>query len=399
MRGAVEGMRRREENDRNHKRRVGIYRTIWMAILFVSLLYGLFKYFQREFKDTPDFQLNWATELLGVVASTGVTLFFLDKLNERRDQNNLKQRLKGEAGSRSHDIAISAVEWMEREGWLRGKDGLLKGADLREARLSDARMVEANLQGTNLEKAWLCKARLNGANLRDARMMHTKMHNVNLIGAELPNADCHNAELPDARLGGACLEDADLSFACLEGASLRNICCKGADFRNANLRRAFLGGADFYGADLSSAKSLCEAEHHKEANWEKAKLRYIDLKGVNFREANMKGADLECANLECVDFSGTDLGGANLKGARLKGAIFRRLDGFRHAHSGNTPRRLEDMPDDQIARKTNLLGATLPDGKVFTEEMDFSYLYRFTSTNHDAFEPMLAALDGYCNRQ
>ena len=47
-----------------------------------------------------------------VLVGAGVTILFIDRLNDFRDQDNLKRRLIREAGSRSHDIAISAVEWM-----------------------------------------------------------------------------------------------------------------------------------------------------------------------------------------------------------------------------------------------------------------------------------------------
>ncbi len=73
-----------------------------------------------------------------ILLGAGVTIFFIDRLNTHRAEESLKHRLIREAGSRSLDVAISAVEWMDREGWLTGEDGLLKGADLREARLQEA---------------------------------------------------------------------------------------------------------------------------------------------------------------------------------------------------------------------------------------------------------------------
>lgn len=227
-------MIRREENERDRQERVGRYKTVWLAVVFLAGLYGAYRYIEvRHAQGLDDFNLNLSTEIFGVVASTGVTLLILDKLNERRDLNNLRRRLTGEAGSRSHDIAISAVEWMQREGWLRGEDGLLKGAKLPGARLQEARLEWTNLEGANLEKAELQKSRLIGANLKDASLKFAKLHNAKLNQAEMQSAKCHDAEMSDARLGSACLEDADLSYACLKGASLQGTCLKGADLRRA----------------------------------------------------------------------------------------------------------------------------------------------------------------------
>ena len=64
-----------------------------------------------------------------VLVGAGVTIFFIDRLNAHRERESLKRRLIREAGSRSQDIAISAVEWMDREGWLRGEDGSFEGGE------------------------------------------------------------------------------------------------------------------------------------------------------------------------------------------------------------------------------------------------------------------------------
>ena len=149
----MEGMSRREERERKHEQCLGRYKAAWMIVLFLLCLTGAYKYFEAQHKNEPDdFKLNLSTEILGVIASTGVTLFFLDKLNQRRDRENLKRRLIGEARSRSHDIAISAVEWMDREGWLRGEDGLLKGAEFAGGTAVGQReWTERTYKVTNLE--------------------------------------------------------------------------------------------------------------------------------------------------------------------------------------------------------------------------------------------------------
>ena len=160
-------MSRREESERDRQKRVGRYTTFWLAVVFLAFLYGAYRYIEaRHAQGLDDFNLNLSTELFGIVASTGVTLFFLDKLNERRDRNNLKRRLVGEAGSRSNDIAISAVEWMRRERWLFGNEGLLKEGMLANANLRGAPLSGSCLEGTQLHNANLKNAELVGANLK-----------------------------------------------------------------------------------------------------------------------------------------------------------------------------------------------------------------------------------------
>ena len=61
---------------------------------------------------------------------------------------------------------------MDREGWLRGEDGLLKGANLREARLQDARLDGANLEELQVQTCVLIVRQEQGlfmSNLQGAR--------------------------------------------------------------------------------------------------------------------------------------------------------------------------------------------------------------------------------------
>ena len=207
----------------------------------------------------------------------------------------------------------------------------------------------------------------------------------------------HSAFAERADFSRACLKDATLDWLCLRDAILMDACFKGASLHTADLRGASLLGANFDNADLSFAK-LREAEYHNKASWEKVKLVYVDLSGVDFSHANMKGANFECANLEGVDYWGTDLQGANLRGARLKDAKFNVNDGRMYAYAGDTPPAFEDLPDDEISRKTNWVGATLPDGTVFTEDMDYKEILRFTSPHDPRFCATLAGVEAYRNR-
>lgn len=108
----------------------------------------------------------------------------------------------------------------------------LDGADLRNARMTDACLEGAWLEGADLEDAWLTGANLTGANLTGAR----------LAGAWLNCADLRNARLAGACLEGANLRGARLEGARLEGADLEDACLEGADLEGANLYRARLEG-------------------------------------------------------------------------------------------------------------------------------------------------------------
>ena len=69
---------------------------------------------------------------------------------------------------------------------------------------------------------------------------------------------------------------------------------------NADLRGAYLCGADLGGADLRGAD-----------------LRGADLGCADLRNAYLRGADLGCAYLGNADLRGADLGGADLRGADI----------------------------------------------------------------------------------
>jgi uncharacterized protein YjbI with pentapeptide repeats len=138
----------------------------------------------------------------------------------------------------------------------------------------------------------------------------------NLIGAINPIIKLSGADLTTADLSGANLRGADLFRANLSGADLGNV---------------ILNTADLYGANLSGA----------------------NLYGANLIQADLSDADLSDAFLRFANLSDADLRGANLRGAYL---IQANLSGAR------------GWTNKQLAQALSLLGATLPDGTVMTEE-------------------------------
>ena len=162
--------------------------------------------------------------------------------------------------------------------------------DLIVAELWNANLSGANLRGANLSYGELWNANLSGAKLGGAELW-----NANLSGAKLGGANLSDAKLGDAELGGADLSGANLSYADLSGANLY-----GAELWNANLSGADLEGADLSGAELWNAN-----------------LRGAYLSGANLRDAYLRGANLGGANLGGANLSGANLSGADLSGANL----------------------------------------------------------------------------------
>jgi uncharacterized protein YjbI with pentapeptide repeats len=117
----------------------------------------------------------------------------------------------------------------------------LRRTDLRGGNLADinakgliliySHLESANLRGSNLEGAWLNEAHLDGAYL----------DMVNLNKALLPKASLKGAWLQRTSFVGALLSEADFTEAYLGDA----------DLTNANYI-----GANFEGADISSAKGI-----------------------------------------------------------------------------------------------------------------------------------------------
>jgi Pentapeptide repeats (8 copies) len=122
--------------------------------------------------------------------------------------------------------------------------------------------------------------------------------------------------------------------------------------RRADLRDASLSGVNLSGADLS------------DADLSGANLRFTLLQGIVLSGANLSGADLRFA----LFLSHADLIGANLSGADLRSADLRGAD-LRSAYLERADlTSAENWTNQQLAQAGSLVGATMPDGTVMTEE-------------------------------
>lgn len=343
--------------------------------------------------DTEAYRMNLFTEGMGIVA----TVFLINRWYAHRERTNLQSRLIREAGSRSHDIAISAVEWMDREGWLRGEDGLLKGANLREARLQDARMDRANLEGANLDAADLRGANLQGAILRSANLFRvdlrcwSKLREADLSGAKLSLANLEQVDLQMANLDGA-----NLSSANLKGADLVNATLKDAMMLETNLEASNLSKADLEGANLMHA-NLKMARWLRHAILRRANLSFVDLEDVDLGEMDLSGATLQCVDLRNTKLFGTNLHNADLRGAYLEGA-FLSLEERRYESFSKLSNDRDWTREEIVSPGTILAGATLPDGKAFTEDMDYEDIAPYVDSKHKEFEATLKRIDTHPGR-
>ncbi len=213
----------------------------------VLVLIGVFVgwiFFAAKHPILDKYSLGYGTNLYTEFISIAVTVFIVDRLNQRREEQReaarekereeregerrteeLKKRLVREAGSPDNGTALNAIRELSDRGWLIGKNGLLQNADLRRANLEGAKLERANLQGAELLVSKLQGAHLIGADLQDAELVA-----ANLEGAVLVGADLQDAELVAANLEGAVLVGANLQGANLHEANLQEVALYKATF-------------------------------------------------------------------------------------------------------------------------------------------------------------------------
>ena len=131
-------------------------KRFWWTVRFVFVGLIALAVFVLGWIGGSDYVTNIYTELIGVIISIGVTVVIVDQFYERRDRERekeqaqreeerrteeLKRRLVRDAGSRSNDVAIAAIDELREREWLEGDKGLLKGADLWKTNLKGAFLI------------------------------------------------------------------------------------------------------------------------------------------------------------------------------------------------------------------------------------------------------------------
>jgi serine/threonine protein kinase len=151
----------------------------------------------------------------------------------------------------------------------------LRGMDFSKANLAGAELIRSNLTNTQFTGANLAGADLSYANLKGVSFLRT-----NLVGTRLNYADLTNAT------GNPKLTNASLRWANLTGVKFGRVELLAADLREANLNGANLKIANLMNANL------------KKADLTNADLSYANLSGANLYGAILKDANLSNASLK-----------------------------------------------------------------------------------------------------
>ena len=342
----MNGSQRRDEIRGIHRE----YRWFY-ALLFVAVALGIgIGFAASEFADdSRGFWMNVVTEGIGVAASVAITVIVIDRFYERRERERLKRRLVREAGSRSNDRAITAIDELRSYGWLTGADGLLADACLSKANMKDTDLSSANFRNadlieTNLSKATLHNAKLHGASMHNADLRSAWAHD-----AVLRDATMWNVQLQDARFIGVDLQDAHLDCARMQNMEL--LAC---NLENATAYRAHLQDADL-----------------RKSNLNRVDLRFAVLENANLWQCSLQGANLIGAVLHSADLTGANLEGAYLSHADLTKACV----------------QVETI---SLCNQTATESATLPDGTEWSQGEDTR---RFTDRDHPQYLPTLAKVN------
>ncbi|MBP0020222.1 MAG: pentapeptide repeat-containing protein [Cyanobacteria bacterium SBLK] len=196
--------------------------------------------------------------------------------------------------------------------------------DLIEANLSNADLYNANLSHANLSHAKLRSANLSHANLSQAKLRSANLSHANLFNANLSQAKLSHANLFNANLSQAKLRSAKLSFADLETANLSRADLSRADLINANLRLTNLREVkiDEKTKLIKKWHLVWEILNHPPINRDLSRidLSGADLNNINLSNVNLSFTDLNNANLSNVNLSFTDLSSADLSSTDLSSA-------------------------------------------------------------------------------
>lgn len=268
---------RLEENRQALRSEKFIFPTTIGLIFVILLFYTGFQLFSGG----QDYSMNVFTELLGLLA----TVLILDRITEFRLEQQLKRRLVREAASRDNSTAISAIDWIQAEGWATGHNSILRGANLLKSNLQNA-----NFRDANLEQAILTNSNVAGVDFRNARLRGAILHNVKLQDASVIATD---------------LSDCYISNMNFDARVMPEVLFRNSEFFGVSFVQAKLWNTNFEGAACPGC------------NFEDA-----DLSHSNFRNANLTYADLSHARLHAADLRGANLTNARIIGANIEGTKF-----------------------------------------------------------------------------
>ncbi len=167
-----------------------------------------------------DFYANVSVDCLSIAFA----ILVIDRLNERRAEQESKAQLIREMGGNNYSIAARAIRELRAHRWI--EDGSLKHAELSGAILKRADLHRADLRGAYLNHANLAGCDFRNSNLEKANLIAADLLAAYMGGASLKGAKFREADLENANLTGANLQDSDISeqqlanLASLRGATM-----------------------------------------------------------------------------------------------------------------------------------------------------------------------------------
>ena len=185
----------------------------------------------------------------------------------------------------------------------------LHGARFARANLSGADLVAAEIEDADFSQVEFRGARLNGLVLRLAEFGKCSFREAQMRGCDLEGMVLPGADFQQAILAGALFTGSVMPRASLRGARLVNTGLADIDWEHADLREADLRGASFHmGSSRSGLVDSTIASFGTRTGFYTDDYNEQDFKSPEeIRKANLRGADLRRANIGGVDFYLVDL--------------------------------------------------------------------------------------------
>ncbi len=215
-----------------------------LSILVFTLAFGIvitWSFLAGDYR-TPDYWQNVRVEAHGMLFDLGILGVFVFWLNSLGEIQRKKQRYQEEIDD--------YLGWESDEAKYRIIGNIKR---LNRKGVSKINLVRANLKNAELWGVNLNNSTLTGANLQQAILPGANLQKVNFIGANLHKAQLVNANLSGANLISATLTQANFRTTNLQKTSFVASNLQGAIFCQANLSGATLTGAILVDAELEGA--------------------------------------------------------------------------------------------------------------------------------------------------
>lgn len=329
------------------------YALEYRILLLVMFLAAGWWVFGDNLLALAENKLGYTTNVFTEALSIIVTIFVLDKLNERRAEKARKEELIALLGSEDNSTALEAARLLRHKGWL--QDGSLDYLSLVNANLQDA-----NMEQLKASRAFITESNLSGINFRASSLKGAHISSTNLADANLENADFSNARFFEVDISNTFL-----ASAYFVQVSLKNSEAHRTNWTRSNLEKGYFAETNMEFASLEGVKA--HAAHFWKLNLFGSSFNKADLSHTQLFQLQLQGADLSEADLTGAYILRSYLDGANLRGVNLDNVVWHNENMLRGEHT-----------------------TSLPDGTTWSEGTDMD---RFTNENHPKYEETLAQIN------